>query len=525
MIRLLTICVGLAFVSFCRADDRPNILIILADDLGYSDIGCYGGEIPTPNLDALAERGVRLTDFSVTPRCCPTRASLLTGVAPHAAGMGWMSASNQGRPGYRGDLRLDTPTIAERLREEGYRCYMTGKWHVTYDGFLDGSSKHNWPLQRGFDRFYGIIGGGASYFRPPDLARDNRPIPRVRDGYYLTDVIGDEMAEYLVAHGGEESNAPFFAYLSFTAPHWPLHAPAEAIEKHTATYERGWEATRDARIERQRRLGLLDESAPVPPWPHKAWRAQNERQRRLWVKRMATYAAQVELMDAAIGRVLDALEESGQLEHTVIVFLSDNGASAEEISRGDTSLAALGSEASFESYRTEWATVSNAPFRGHKILTLRGGVASPLIVAGPVVPSERMGTVCREVGHVTDLMPTCLSLAGVEGESDGVDLVPGVVGGTLRDRTICWEHRANRAVRSGKWRMVSAPGEGWRLYDLDSDPCETRDVAARHPEIVERLAGEWDAWAERNNVFPLDGGGWYEHLRQDQGPGDLIPPR
>ncbi|HKQ38044.1 MAG TPA: sulfatase-like hydrolase/transferase, partial [Verrucomicrobiae bacterium] len=419
--------------------------------MGYSDIGCYGGELRTPNLDALAANGLRFTQFYNTARCCPTRAALLTGLYSHQAGIGHMMA-DRGHDGYRGDLRRDRPTIAEALKNAGYHTYAVGKWHVTRHIQPEGP-KHNWPLQRGFDRYYGTIHGGGSYFDPSTLTRDNTPISPFADPeyrprrYYYTDAISDHAVRFIADHRKAHSNKPFFMYVAYTAAHWPMHAPAEDIERYRGKYDGGYAPVQTARLRRLKELGFMDRrwqpANLVGDWakvPDKTWEAAC----------MEVYAAMVERMDQGIGRIVAELKETGQLENTVIFYLQDNGGCAEPMGRAGTKvhpelpradrptlppLAAdvllppgsvprqtrdgfpvlmgrkvlPGAGDTYIAYGQGWANVSNTPFREYKHWVHEGGISTPLIVHwGSGIPTSRRGKLEQQPGHVIDLMPTCL---------------------------------------------------------------------------------------------------------------------
>ena len=308
----------------------PNILLIMNDDMGYSDIGCYGGEVRTPNLDRLAADGVRLTQFYNTARCCPTRASILTGLHPHQVGIGWMTAQLD-EDGYRGSLSDTCVTIGEALKLAGYATYMSGKWHVSHDQGPDGP-KYSWPRQRGFDRYFGILGGAANYWQPSTLTRDNDAVDlaSLPEDFFLTDAISDEAANYIREHAATNGDAPFFLYTAYSAPHWPLHAHEDDILRYRGRFAAGWDRLREERLQRMRAMGIVDASWPMterdptqPPWeetPHKAWQQ----------RRMEVYAAQIDRMDQGIGRIVAALEETNRIDNTLILFLADNGACAEE---------------------------------------------------------------------------------------------------------------------------------------------------------------------------------------------------
>ena len=502
---------------------------MMADDLGFSDIGPYGSEIPTPNLDALARNGLRFSQFYNTARCCPTRASLLTGLYPHQAGIGHMM-NDYGRPGYRGDLNRTSVTIAEVLRAAGYRTAMTGKWHVTPQT----ADNHNWPLQRGFEKFFGTIAGAGSFFDPATLTRDNTPIKPDKPGFYYTDEIGANAARYINELAGPA--APLFLYVAFTAPHWPMHAPEATIQKYKDRYKAGWDALRAERHARQKRMGVVKskwELSPrdpeIPSWndiPDKEWH----------VRRMAVYAAMVDHMDQAIGKIVAALKAKNQLDNTLILFLADNGGCAEGMAKPDpnpnanTSARPVktldgrpvrvgndpavmpGGEDTYQSYGPEWAHASNTPFRLYKHYVHEGGISSPLIVHWPKVVKNR-NTFTDQPGHLNDIMATCVDVAGAkypaeyQGEKitplEGKPLTP-IFEGKKRPghEAIYWEHEGNQAIRMGQWKLVRRHGQPWELYDIDNDRTELNNLAARESARVEMMSAKWDAWAQRANVLP-----------------------
>jgi len=505
--------------------DRPNIVLIMADDMGYSDLGCYGGEIQTPNLDKLAAKGLRFTQFYNAARCCPTRASLMTGLYPHQTDMGWMTAANLGNVGYRGDLNNKCVTIAEVLKQEGYSTYMTGKWHLTYDRYLDGP-KHSWPCQRGFDHFYGTLSGSGSYFYPETLTRDNTRIEAPTEGYY-TDAISDKAVQFITEHCQLNSGKPFFLYVAYTCPHWPLHAKPQDIEKYKGSYLEGWDAVRAERYKRMIEMGILDKAWPITPRDENVepWDKVEPAERQVWDLRMAVYAAQIDCMDQGIGRIIQALEKTGKLDNTLIMFLSDNGACAENISRGKKELELLGTNESFESYRRPWANVSNTPFRLYKHWVHEGGIATPHIMHWPV-GIKAGGELRHQPGHIIDIMPTCCKVAGATYPSkykgneilplEGKSLIPAFDNKHIKREALYWEHEANRAIRTGRWKLVAEGIDGpWELYDLDTDRTEMNNLAQRHPDSVKKMATVWQRYAERTNVLPLDGRGWSERLESE----------
>jgi arylsulfatase len=506
----------------------PNIVLIMVDDAGYSDLGCYGGDIETPHLDRLAANGLRFTHFYNTARCCPARASLLSGLYPHQAGMGWMTAANLGTDGYAGDLNDRCLTIAECLKPAGYATYMSGKWHLTHVKYCgpDGP-KHSWPRQRGFDRFFGTILGGGSYFSTPSLTVDNEQV-QPPEGFYYTDAISDHACTFIDDHCQQKKGQPLFLYVAYTAPHWPLHAKAEDIARYRGRFRQGWDVLRGKKVERMRAMGILDEhwglserDEGVPSWD-----SLSEQERDVFDLRMAIYAAQVTRMDAGVGRIVDVLEANGILEDTLILFLSDNGGCHEEIHRGDPDPATFGTDASFESYGRPWANVSNVPFREFKSWVHEGGIATPLIAHWPE-GIERAGELERQVGHIVDVMPTCLELVSADYPADsaqdvhglqGRSLVPAFGGQAIERDCVFWEHEGNRALREGRWKLVAkGVGGRWELYDMARDRSELNDLAGDHPGRVKAMAEKWYRIALSTDVIPLDGRGWGERVNNPTG--------
>lgn len=547
---------GIGLASSPAAEEaRPNILVIMSDDMGYSDLGCYGGEIATPNLDALASNGVRFTQFYNNARCCPTRASLLTGLYPHQAGIGHMM-EDRGYDGYRGVLNRQSVTIAEVLHPAGYRTYMCGKWHVTRFG--PGSpnvDRSTWPLGRGFEKFYGTIAGGGSYYDPTTLCRQDTIVTPLNDpeyqpsSFYYTDAISDNAVRYLRQHREESPSKPFFLYMAYTAAHWPMHAPEAAIAKYKGRFDAGYAPAREARLRRMKELGLVPDDAALSPgsddWDDvedKAWEARCKE----------VYAAMIEVMDAGIGRVVSQLKESGQLDNTLILFLQDNGGCAETVGRkdngnGPADLKPLGRDGlqtkvsppmqtrdgrwvrtgpgvmpgpqdTYIAYGRGWANVSNTPFREYKHWTHEGGISTPLIAHWPSgIRRDRAGKLERQPGHLIDIMATCVDLGGAtypaefNGQTikprEGVSLRPALNGDPLeRTQPIFWEHEGNRAVREGNWKLVAQEDEPWELYDISVDRSELNNLASAHPDRVKAMASQWDAYAARANVLPV--GAW-----------------
>lgn len=520
---------------------RPNIVLILADDLGYSDLGCYGSEISTPNLDRLASNGLRMTQFYNTPRCCPTRAALLTGVYPQQAGVGNMM-EDRGIPGYRGEISRNCLTIAEELRRANYHTLMVGKWHVCHI-YFDGKrqlnhesdepfwdNKDGWPLQRGFEEYYGTIHGVNSYYDPFSLVRNNTPISAEGTNYYYTDALTDNAAGFIDRYASGEK--PFFLYVAFTAPHWPLQAPEPDIAKYRQKYLVGWDVIRSNRYQRQIELGLIDKSWGLSPRDPRVPAWSDVRDKSWEANRMATYAAMVERMDRGIGRILDRLKQKGVDRNTLVIFFSDNGGCAEivepgwydvpsrtragrsvKVGNGDHAVFA-GPEDVWQSYGVPWANVSDTPFRLYKHFTHEGGISTPFIACWPAGIHKR-GGVSREVGHVTDIMATLVEIAGArhpdsyEGRSilplEGKSLLPIFEGKTRPPRgPLFWEHEGNRAVHSGPWKLVARGDRDWELYNVEADRSELKNIAAENPDKVRELSALYEAWAKRCNVVPPD---------------------
>ena len=483
---------------------RPNILLIMADDMGFSDIGCYGSEIATPNLDGMAQRGIRFAQFYNTPRCCPSRASLLTGLYPHQTGIGHM-VGDYGVPGYRGFLNDRCVTLAEALRPAGYRTLMSGKWHV-------GEERPHWPCDRGFDHSFALISGGSNYWRLDrgrKMAIDDQPYTPPPDGFYMTDAIADHAVGFLEQYGREDRS--FFLYAAFTAPHWPLHAYPADIAKYRGKYLIGWDKLREERHKRQIGMGLVDAKWPLTPRDPQAPAWESVKDKEAWDLRMAVYAAQIDRLDQGIGRILAKLREIGKEENTLVVFLSDNGGCAERIDSGKPG-APLGADGSFMSYGLPWANASNTPFRLYKHWVHEGGIATPFIARWPAVIKDG-GRITPQVGHSMDLMATCLDLAGAEYPRtlDGREILP-LEGKSLRPvfengarpghAAIFWEHEGNRAVRQGKWKLVSKHPGDWELYDLEADRTEMNNLAPTQADKARELAGLYNQWAGRCGVEP-----------------------
>ncbi len=518
-----------------KSDSRPNIVLILADDMGFSDIGCYGGEIQTSNLDKLADNGLRYTQFYNTSRCCPTRASMLTGLYPHQTGLGWMTRVDLKQPGYSAELNNQCVTIGEVLQKSGYSTYISGKWHLNKDDECEQDSpKHNWPLHRGFDKFFGILKGSSDYFNPTNLYSGDTHI-QPDDNFYFTDAVNDNASKFIDEHFESKRKNPFFLYVAHIAPHWPIQAKPADIKKYQGKYMKGWEETRKKRYEKMLDLGIITPETALsePTSTVLNWDELSQEKKVEMDKRMAIFAAQVDIMDQGIGRIVETLKKQNQLENTLIIFLSDNGSSSLAVSRGESkTLEDLGTEKSFESYGESWTNVSNTPMRYYKLFEHEGGVSTPLIVHWPNGIKAK-GELRNQVGHVIDFMPTLLEIANtnypevfkshqimpLEGES----LLPTFNSKRQHDRTIFFEHIANRGVRDGDWKLVSLGKKkfpytsDWELYNLKDDRSETRNLASEYPEKVKELNNKWNAWAIRTNVIPLDGRGWDDKIKNPSG--------
>jgi arylsulfatase A-like enzyme len=511
-----------------QAPDRPNVIVILVDDMGWSDIAPFGGEIPTPHLDRLARGGVRFTQFYATPRCSPTRASLLTGLYPHQAGMGHLdNVIRSGSIGTTGRLNGQSVTIAEVLRQAGYFTAMSGKWHL---GQPNGSA----PWQRGFDRVLSLRAGGMFFpnqnFPGGDelTKRAQEPLwvdgtPTARDSamfgenWYATDLWTRFGLQFI--DEARKANKPFFLYLPHNAPHFPLMAPAELIRKHRGRYRAGWDALRQARYRRQIQMRLIDPKWPLPPREEAtpAWDSLSAADQDRFDHLMAVYAAMVEGIDNSVGQIVSGLAARGMLDNTLIFFMSDNGANAESGPAGQFNGDQPGGPNSNLYLGMNWASLSNTPMRRFKHFTHEGGISVPLVVHWPRgIPTSRRNAIDHQPGHVIDVMSTIVDATGAayprtfNGQTiypmEGISLRPALAGRQLqRAQPLFWEHEGNRAVRSGNWKLVSAYPEGWELYDIAADRVERNNLASRRPDLVERLAGEWDAWAKRVNVDPWPG--------------------
>jgi arylsulfatase len=550
---------------------RPNILLIVADDLGYTDLGSFGAEIATPNLDRLASTGARMTSFYASPFCSPTRAMLMAGADNHLIGYGDMvelmlpEHNQHGKPGYEGYLTERAVPMAQVLKDAGYRTLMSGKWHL-------GVKEEFSPSARGFEQSYAMVMGGASHFgdqtgivardpaKPPKaIYRENgKEIDIPRDGFYSSEAFADKLIEYLKQ--GEASGKPFFGYLAFTAPHWPLHAPEADIARYEGRYKEGYDKLRRERLERMIALGLVPADTPVyegnPFWPK--WESLSKAEQESEARRMAVYAAMVDNMDRQIGRVLDHLKRTGELDNTFVFFMSDNGAdgnSVYDVERTrewihkdmDNSTANIGRPGSFVEYGPGWAQVGMTPFRMYKSFMYEGGISVPAIAWGPGIDG---GTIKRAFAHVTDVAPTIYELAGTRhpGTSyqgrdvlplEGKSMLPYLQGKAQQvrgdDEAVGWELGGRKALRKGDWKIVYANkpwGSGeWELYDLATDRAETRNLAADNPQKLEELLADWKQYVARTGTLEIEGlaarpgysngGKYYEDLKIEA----AMPPR
>jgi arylsulfatase A-like enzyme len=555
--RLLFVFVGAmviaaAFEAGAAEGRRPNVVVILADDMGFSDVGCYGGEIHTPNIDRLAAQGVRFAQFYNMARCCPTRAALLTGLYPHQAGIGAMN-QDLGQPAYQGELNDRCATIPEILRDAGYHTGMVGKWHLCHlnvsaggpaakrllnfaaDGEIS-PSKRNWPCNRGFEEHFGTIAGVDSYYDPYSLVHNESTIRPEGDDFYYTDFITDHAVKLIDRFAADAK--PYFLYVAYTAPHWPMQARAPDVARYEQTYTVGWDEVRKARFERQVAIGLIDPKWGLSPraeyprlsegksvltaWedaPEKSWQA----------RRMAVYAAMIKCMDRGVGRILERVDASDGGRNTLVIFLSDNGACAENVRPewydvpnktrdgrtihvGNDAKFIPGPEEVFQSYGPAWANASNTPFRRFKHWTEEGGISAPFVVRWPGVVKEPGRIDRAQVGHVIDLMPTILDVAGVQYPrqyrgreilpEEGTSLRATFEGRSIERGALCWEHEGNRAARLGDWKLVAGHGEKWQLFDLARDRSELHDLSAAQPEKVVELVAIYEKWASRCGVEP-----------------------
>jgi arylsulfatase A-like enzyme len=515
----LLVLVGIAMPALAAEEqNRPNIVVMLVDDMGFSDIGCYGSEIPTPNIDALAAGGVRFTQFYNTARCSPTRASLLTGLYPHQAGMGHLDSEvHPGSKGTSGRLRDDCVTIAEVLRDAGYFTCMTGKWHL-------GQQHGCVPWEQGFDRSFNSPAGGI-YFpkqdhRPEVFLNGEKKMkddPMFGKRWYSTGLWTDWGIKFI--DEAIDADKPFFYYLPYCAPHFPLMAPEPVVNRYRGKYKEGWEKLRKERHQRQLEMGLVDSAWPLSEIPPDVadWDSLSDEEQDRFDHILAIYAAMLDQVDKNVGKLVAHLKERGELDNTLILFLSDNGGNAESGPNGIYDGKNPGGPRSRVFLGQSWATLNNTPFRRYKHFTHEGGISTPLIAHWPArIAKERNGQFEKQPGHLVDIMATVVDIAGAEYPTEyngdkiqpmeGVSLVPALAGEDLnRKNSIYWEHEGNRAIRRGKWKAVMKLGGPWELYDIEADRTEQRDLIKEQPELAEELIADWEAWAKRSDVGPWPG--------------------
>ncbi|MEW4564917.1 arylsulfatase [Bremerella sp. JC770] len=526
------ICV-LLLSAIVQADDRPNIVVVMLDDLGYSDLGCYGGEIQTPNIDALAQDGLRFTSFYNCARCCPTRAALLTGLYPHQVGL-----IRNGR-----SLTNNGVTIAEALGQAGYQTAMAGKWHLSQTNPIGDRQKQldwlnhqadfdrpfapleTYPANRGFQHHFGPVWGVVNYFDPFSLVDGTEIVKEVPDDFYMTDAITDKAVQYIETMS--KNDAPFFLYVAHTAPHWPLHAKPEDIAKYEKTYTQGWQKLRDDRYARMVEMGLIDpQTFPKPSLQGDGpdWQSLDEEHREHMAQLMAVHAGMIDCVDQGVGRIIETLKSTERFENTLILIMADNGASPERyLNPGfdrpnqtrdgrDIQYEGLfnpGSEATWGYIGSYWANAANTPFRYWKAQSFEGGTHTPMIAHWPRGMKTEPGTLTDQPGHVMDVMPTCLEIAGAAYPEtynghpitplEGKSLAP-----ILRDmrRTghdqLYFEHEGGKAVIADGWKLVQPKQNGqWQLYHLAEDRTETKNVAGDHPERLQAMKQQWQTWFDR----------------------------
>ena len=522
----------IAFLAFClylsavgAGKKQPDIIVIMADDAGFSDFGCYGGEIETPALDKLASNGLRFSQFYNTGRCCPSRAALLSGVYQHQAGMGHMT-KDRGIPSYSGTILPHVPTLAERLRKGGYRTMMTGKWHL-------GTELKQSPVARGFDRFYGTRNFIDSYFTvlkhcqvflddKEVLPGTETPVNHLHPNqeWYTTDDFTDYALHFMDESFKRHAEKPLFLYLAYNAPHFPLHAREEDTKKYRGRFrDVGWDKLRRQRYERMVKLGLIKKEWALSPLDVSKWETYDAKQRDELDFKMALYSAIIDRMDQNIGRIVEKLEEAGRLDNTLIMFMVDNGVPGTGVHdwRGLFAKNGRHPETRVDNYAEwgrrggwssssgrGWANLSNSPFRMYKRYTHEGGVATPLIVHWPAGVKAK-GTLRHAPSHLIDIAPTCLAAAGLKGKGiEGESLLPVFAQDQKKERTLFWEHEGNRAVRKGDYKLVAMHNTPWELYDMSKDRSELKDLASAMPKKTAELRSAWEAWAKRVGAMPWD---------------------
>ena len=514
MHKVLFAILVMASISCLGKGDRPNFVIIMADDMGLSDLGCYGGEIATPHLDQLAQNGLRFTHLYNNNMCTVTRAALLTGIY-HT-----ISFRKKG-------INPRCATLAETLVANGYTTRMSGKWHLA-----EIEDKNQWPCQRGFEEFYGTIYGACSFFAPASLKRNNEDASKdfEKPGYYYTDAISKNAAEMITL---SPKNKPLLMYVAYTSPHWPLHALKEDIDKYQGRYAKGWDVLRNERYQRMLQLGIISKDMQLSPRNPLVPRWEDSKSPEWQQRRMEVYAAQIDRMDQGIGRIINSLKKSGRYDNTVIMFLIDNGGCHVEytttrtgpylpkktrggkpVKAGNINGLMPGPENTYQSYGYGWANASNTPFRLYKQFCHEGGIRTPLIVHWPAGLKTKPGSIIREVGHVFDIMPTCLELAGVKalpqlnGEKtysqNGRSLAPIFQDKQRKPHPVLyWDHSQGAAIRKNGWKLVRAGRRkaNWELYKIDEDQVELKNLATKYPDKVEILAAEWTAWRARTRAM------------------------
>ena len=522
----------------------PNIIVILLDDLGFSDFGCYGGEIQTPNIDRLAARGLRYTNYTTVPMCTPARAALLTGKNPHSVGCGWLTHNDPGYPGYRGEISKDAPLIPELLREQGWSTMALGKWHNTYDRNLHSAADNSgWPLQRGFDRFYGFMGAETSYFQPDRMLEGNQlaQVDGYPQGYFAPDDYTSRAIAWIAENRASAPDKPFFTYLAFQSPHTPHQAKPEDQAKYEGVYEAGWDALRQARFERQRAMGLIEANAVLPSRNPGIPEWSREEQA-LYARYMSCYAGLVDNVDQNVGRLLSFLEKSGQLDNTLIMITSDNGANSiggptgvmnlQDRRQGfpeDAALVrrlvetnAVGDDGTYAAYPSGWSQVSNTPYRFYKRTPMAGGIRVPFVVHWPQGLADPGGLRSQWI-HVTDVLPTLLDLVGASYPTvhqgyrtrsmDGKSFMASLrqPDAPAQRQRQYYELQGNRGYISGDWKIVSLQPplqaldlNNWMLFNIANDPTEVLNLAASQPDVLARLIAEFELDATANYVYPID---------------------
>ena len=525
----------------------PNIIVILLDDLGFSDFGCYGGEIQTPNIDRLAARGLRYTNYTTVPMCTPARAALLTGKNPHSVGWGWLTHNDPGYPGYRGEISKDAPLIPELLREQGWSTMALGKWHNTYDRNLHSAADNSgWPLQRGFDRFYGFMGAETSYFQPDRMLEGNQlaQVDGYPQGYFAPDDYTSRAIAWIAENRASAPDKPFFTYLAFQSPHTPHQAKPEDQAKYEGVYEAGWDALRQARFERQRAMGLIEANAVLPSRNPgiPEWASLSREEQALYARYMSCYAGLVDNVDQNVGRLLSFLEKSGQLDNTLIMITSDNGANSiggptgvmnlQDRRQGfpeDAALVrrlvetnAVGDDGTYAAYPSGWSQVSNTPYRFYKRTPMAGGIRVPFVVHWPQGLADPGGLRSQWI-HVTDVLPTLLDLVGASYPTvhqgyrtrsmDGKSFMASLrqPDAPAQRQRQYYELQGNRGYISGDWKIVSLQPplqaldlNNWMLFNIANDPTEVLNLAASQPDVLARLIAEFELDATANYVYPID---------------------